>query len=391
MRLPHQPCQCETPRIRIASGSVARFHKSLDCPQCYHAATNSDLNRAWGGDGRVLPVRNPLPVVRKKKVNGPCEFEGKSVLGPERQRLGLDHNRPWRYCLNLEKPLGDAVCSCRGCGPTCRGYKSTAEEEAPFLPGDSTDVTLVIPHRNTPDWLDITHAIWRALYPELPILIIDNSPDTDAAAAYVRQLRQRPLTEVAWMAPTWPRAHPFEEVSSAMDYAFSRCETTYLLAAHSDMFPLRGDIIAMMRVRCKATTPIVGWEMSRRPPNGDRDFAAGVVGHVCSLYHMPTMRRIGAAWGVGRYVQLSGDQRREAGWPDVECGVGWAMRQAGLKPAILGKEENDSNQQTEWWLHSRSTSIHRNFPEWGGEGSDKRHRDGLERGREFLATLTNRQ
>jgi len=54
----------------------------------------------------------------------PCVHQGDDLTGPERQAAGLGHARRWLHCLNPEQPLGPHVCSCKGCGPTCRGYQA---------------------------------------------------------------------------------------------------------------------------------------------------------------------------------------------------------------------------------------------------------------------------
>lgn len=51
-----------------------------------------------------------------------CTLRGRELTGPEREAAGLDHGRRWALCLHPEKPLGQHVCPCMGCGPNCRGY-----------------------------------------------------------------------------------------------------------------------------------------------------------------------------------------------------------------------------------------------------------------------------
>lgn len=342
--------------------------------------------RRWKAKGgkQSEPVVIELPVIDYTCPNR-GEPTGEKVGCARCDRITLEvfacslHGK----CVKEERPKKDGVAACRWCSDLPSNAARTRKTPLVRVLGkhSSDGVTLVIPHRSTPDWLAVSHGLWRSLYPNLPILIVDNSPDSDEAAAFVRKMRAEFLTEVAWMAPKWGRVSPHEEVSTAMDYAFSRCETPLLLGVHSDMFPLRGDLIPMMAAKCTPEAPIVGWEMSRRPPNGPMpDMAVGVAGHVCTMYHIATMRRISAAWGIKRYVELSGDRRAHHGWPDVESGVSLAMQRAGLKPLLLGKETNGENQQTEWWLHCRSATIER-------ARGKRRHIVGLRRGRELLASL----
>ncbi len=53
---------------------------------------------------------------------GPCAHLGAELTGPERAARGLGHARKWSLCGHPGKPLGEAVCPCRGCGPKCPGY-----------------------------------------------------------------------------------------------------------------------------------------------------------------------------------------------------------------------------------------------------------------------------
>lgn len=64
---------------------------------------------------RSNATRRPLPVV-------PCTHLGDELTGLERDARNLDHRRPWRWCRHPDKPLGEAVCGCAGCGPSCSGY-----------------------------------------------------------------------------------------------------------------------------------------------------------------------------------------------------------------------------------------------------------------------------
>ncbi len=52
-----------------------------------------------------------------------CRFRSEEdVPGPERQEKGLSHTRVWYKCSHSDKPLGEYVCQCKGCGPPCKGY-----------------------------------------------------------------------------------------------------------------------------------------------------------------------------------------------------------------------------------------------------------------------------
>jgi len=50
----------------------------------------------------------------------PCTFLGLTVRRPGQVR-------DWRECDHPDRPLGNPVCPCRGCGPKCPGYKESAD------------------------------------------------------------------------------------------------------------------------------------------------------------------------------------------------------------------------------------------------------------------------
>jgi len=69
------------------------------------------------------------------------------VPGAERQRLGLSHAREWVWCQHPDKPLGPAVCSCKGCGPKCAGYATErAAAATASAPLDSVPRLLICSH-----------------------------------------------------------------------------------------------------------------------------------------------------------------------------------------------------------------------------------------------------
>jgi hypothetical protein len=76
------------------------------------------------GVRRTYPARAGRKVQPAGSVStaAPCVHRGEELTGQERESLGLDHRRRWTMCLHEDKPLGDAVCGCKGCGPRCKGY-----------------------------------------------------------------------------------------------------------------------------------------------------------------------------------------------------------------------------------------------------------------------------
>src|SRR5690606_17399257 len=70
---------------------------------------------------------------------------------------------------------------------------------------------------------------------------------------------------------------------------------------------------------------------------------------------------IGAGWSLRRAANAFG-MRRSAdpttpGWPDTETCIGLILKDAGITPKFLGRETNDENQETEYWIHARSRNA----------------------------------
>lgn len=53
---------------------------------------------------------------------GPCTHLGDQLTGHDKLRFSLNVAKEWHVCDHPERPLGEHVCSCAGCGPQCRGY-----------------------------------------------------------------------------------------------------------------------------------------------------------------------------------------------------------------------------------------------------------------------------
>lgn len=85
------------------------------CHLCTLYRTREDYRRLWDGDSR--PAADPTA----------CRFRGADIPGPARAVLGLPHAGTWARCGHPDRPLGEHVCPCRGCGPTCRGYAEPVE------------------------------------------------------------------------------------------------------------------------------------------------------------------------------------------------------------------------------------------------------------------------
>jgi len=252
-------------------------------------------------------------------------------------------------------------------------------------PWESHRVTVAIPFLDTPELLELSVRSWW--WQEFrPFLLLIDTGSTSTAVDQLRwKLQQTPSVELASLGIRSAVEHLSDRVSIAMDYAFTRCPTEYLLATHIDVFPRHQQVISRLLELCTATQPVVGWEMSFRGIDDTenwKDFSAGYPGHACTMFHMPTMDRIGAGWSMRRAHHAFGLPRQKTeinGWPDTEVCLGKILQQHGLAPLFLGRETNDENQETSEWVHARSCTVHAH----GDSGLLARHhsamRDAIDR------------
>ena len=134
--------------------------------------------------------------------------------------------------------------------------------------------------------------------------------------------------------------HPSDFPAVAMDLCFSMCRTEYLFATHADVFLRRRDFLESMLALCRESK-VVGYEIS---PRAHHDWK-GMVSHTASMYHMPTMDRIGFGWSLRRLCSVFGvsDSKpnpNTPGWPDTELLGNYLLRQNGIEPLIVGREGN---------------------------------------------------
>lgn len=156
--------------------------------------------------------------------------------------------------------------------------------------------------------------------------------------------------------------HPSDPVSIAMDMAQSLCRTEYMFATHSDAFVRRRDLLEWMLGMCgeedEGLNPVVGYEMSPR----QHDDWRGMVSHTASMYHIPTLDRIGFGWSMRRLASMCGLQNQEAhpdrpNWPDTEILGNIILRENGIKPRLIGEEKNFERNKDENIDHARSISL----------------------------------
>jgi hypothetical protein len=231
-------------------------------------------------------------------------------------------------------------------------------------PWEKHTVTVCIPYLDTPEVLSLSLRLWQLQENRPFLLVVDTGSQSLQSNDFLTALSRERSVEVARLGILSEVEHRSDRVSIAMDYAFSRCPTEYLLATHVDVFPLHRQVIDKLLSLCNVSCPVVGWEMSPRGAGSDGirtgTLARGIPGHACTMFHIPTMDRIGAGWSIRRAHYAFGLPRGYTdvlGWPDTEVCLGRILAAHGITPLLLGTETNAENQVTCDWVHARSSTV----------------------------------
>lgn len=260
------------------------------------------------------------------------------------------------------------------------GFPCPWEGAGKVKPWDHS-VTAVIPCLDTPDELELVVKLLLAQTVSPYIQIIDTG-STDDNLHRIFKLRSEQV-EVHSLRFNGVK-HPSDFPALAMDLAFAACQTEWIFATHADCFLRRRDVIeefvtlathAPIRAlsldegdRCSLcagmsiftpATHIRGWggtggefrvcrehEATPLPALGYRISPRshanweGMVSHTASLFHVPTMLRIGATWNQRRACLLRGieDHRPDparANWPDTEIMVNECLWRVGATALLV--------------------------------------------------------
>lgn len=213
-------------------------------------------------------------------------------------------------------------------------------------------VTAAIPVLDTFEQLDICIKILQSQTIKPYIVVVDTGSCKDQYEQ-IESLRSENI-EVHALRLNGV-LHPSDFPAIAMDLAFSLCRTEYLFATHADCFLRRKDFIYDLLNLCTAQSPVVGYEIS---PRLHKDWK-GMVSHTASMYHMPTMDKIGFGWSMRRLCNCYGisdyrPHQNRPQWPDTEILGNYILRQNKITPILIGTEENWERKIDENIDHFRS-------------------------------------
>lgn len=220
-------------------------------------------------------------------------------------------------------------------------------------------VTAVVPVIDTPDSLELCVEILR-LQTERPYIIVVDTGSSADSLEKILEMHAEDL-EVHCLRHNG-MLHPSDPVCVAMDMAQSMCRTEYMFATHSDAFLMRQDYIEWLLSMCgsedEGLVPVVGYEMS---PRGHDDWR-GMVSHTATMYHIPTLDKIGFGWSMRRLASICemdshAPHPDRPNWPDTEILGNMIMRENGVKTKIIGGEKNFERNRDENIDHARSISL----------------------------------
>jgi hypothetical protein len=237
------------------------------------------------------------------------------------------------------------------------------EGNCPKKPWDY-QVTACIPSLNTSETLPICIELLR-LQTVRPYIIIIDTGSVDEHLAATEKLRATDV-EVQLMRLNGVR-HPSDYPAMAMDIAFAVCRTEYLFATHADVFLRKRTLVEEFIGLCKTKSPAVGYELS---PRAHEDWK-GMLSHTASMYHMPTMDRIGFGWSLRRLCNQHGivdykPDPMKPNWPDTEILGNYILKEHKIVPYLVGKEYNQQRTLDDNIDHFRSYTAGKMYspPYW---------------------------
>ena len=213
-------------------------------------------------------------------------------------------------------------------------------------------VTAVIPTLDTFEILEICVNLLK-LQTERPYILIIDTGSSKAQLDKIMQLHSEDV-EVHSLRLNGVR-HPSDFPAMAMDVAFALCRTEFLFATHADCFLRKKTFLEKLLEMIKEFSPVVGYEISPRSHNDWK----GMVSHTATMYHMPTMDKIGFGWSLRRLcnmydiIDYKPDPMRPS-WPDTEILGNYILRCNNITPHLIGHEKNFSRQTDENIDHLRS-------------------------------------
>lgn len=219
------------------------------------------------------------------------------------------------------------------------------------------EVTAAIPVLDTADTVEIAIELLR-LQSVRPFIIII---DTGSQGEHFKRIQELAAEDVEIHSLRLNGVmHPSDFPAMAMDVAFAVCRTDFMFATHADVFLRNRHFLEELIEMAKNVSPVVGYEMS---PRAHSDWK-GMVSHTATMFHMPSMDKIGFGWSQRRLcniynVKCYRPDPMRPNWPDTEILGNYILRKNKIQPHLIGKESNFSRQVDDNIDHCRSITAGR--------------------------------
>lgn len=299
----------------------------------------------------VLERRLDACAVCPRNVEGQCTLC--SCFVSAKARIGRE------FCPDQRWPDDAAAVSPRAVTAPVRGADYKPWEGRPALKPWQYPVQLVIAHLDTPEPLEVAVELWRRQTVRPFMCVVD----TGSTRRNVDRLLQLEADDLeVHLVRGRGYQHPSEPVSTALDVATARLQQRYQLHSHTDVFPMRPDLIADL-IRMSGSSPVVGYRIS------PRDHASGwlrqhwpeCVGHTLTL-----IDRKALVGGLPRWSLQEGWLATHAGpepYPshDTESWFNRCLLESGITPQFCGEDENYTNFRDHNIHHVRSHSSSQRY------------------------------
>ena len=341
------------------SEGVRAVHSRRDAGEeakkTYEELSEKFYEKEGSPDGTTRSSAKNATVVVKRRVNNKNMEEGKIKISRKRWKESAKRAEGGKNYIWLDREARYAEVEI--CNYEISPAYGASTEKSPWegtcgkKPWEYS-VTAVIPCLNTPETLPICIEILR-LQTCRPFIMIIDTGSTERNLRLTEENRSEDV-EIHSIRLNGVR-HPSDYPAMAMDAAFSLCRTEYLFATHSDCFLRKRTVLEDFMALCRDKSPVVGYELS---PRAHEDWK-GMVSHTATMYHMPTMDRIGFGWSLRRLCNRYGivDYRPDPSkpnWPDTEILGNYILRENKIEPHLVGPEGNHCRTLDENIDHFRS-------------------------------------
>lgn len=198
------------------------------------------------------------------------------------------------------------------------------------------NVACIVPHRDTPDMLELClkSLAWQA---EKSYVYIVDTGSRRETLDKISTFCSHTVKLITLPVQNW--RHPSACIAAAIDAGMACVQTERCYLTHVDVYLRKKTWLAELAQRTDARHPVVGYEMS------PRDWLTadwrGMVGHTSTMLYMPTVWTCGLHWTMEHAFRLLGQSpAMTAGWPDTETGFNLLCRRERIEPLLVGHETN---------------------------------------------------